>query len=156
MGSTIIITLAVFLTVTLLLVGLLLFAKAKLSPSGLVKIQINGEKTLEVEAGSTLLTTLGEAKGFLPSACGGGGTCAMCKCQVIEGGGEILPTEAPYFSRKAIAENWRLGCQVKVKGDMVNQGARRGLRHQEVGMRSGLELQRGQLYQGIRGEVAGR
>ena len=119
MGSTIIITLAVFLTVTLLLVGLLLFAKAKLSPSGLVKIQINGEKTLEVEAGSTLLTTLGEAKIFLPSACGGGGTCAMCKCQVIEGGGEILPTEAPYFSRKAIAENWRLGCQVKVKGDMV-------------------------------------
>jgi len=119
MGSTILITLAVFLTVTLLLVGLLLFAKAKLSPSGLVKIQINGEKTIEVEAGSTLLTTLSEAKIFLPSACGGGGTCAMCKCQVIEGGGEILPTEAPYFSRKAIAEDWRLGCQVKVKNDMV-------------------------------------
>ncbi len=118
MGSTIIITLAVFMTVTLLLVGLLLFAKAKLSPSGLVKIRINGEKTIEVEAGSTLLTTLGEAKIFLPSACGGGGTCAMCKCQVLEGGGEILPTEAPYFSRKAIADNWRLGCQVKVKNDM--------------------------------------
>ncbi len=119
MGFTIITALAVFLAVTLFLVGLLLFAKAKLSPSGLVKIQINGEKTIEVEAGSTLLTTLSEAKIFLPSACGGGGTCAMCKCQVIEGGGEILPTEAPYFSRKAIAEDWRLGCQVKVKNDMV-------------------------------------
>ena len=118
MGPTIIITLAVFLTVTLLLVGLLLYAKAKLSPSGLVKIRINGEKTIEVEAGSTLLSTLSEAKIFLPSACGGGGTCAMCKCQVLEGGGEILPTEAPYFSRKAIQDNWRLGCQVKVKQDM--------------------------------------
>ncbi len=118
MGSTILITLAVFLIVTLLLVSLLLYAKAKLSPSGLVKIRINGEKTIEVPAGSSLLSTLSEAKIFLPSACGGGGTCAMCKCQVLEGGGEILPTEAPYFSRKAIADNWRLGCQVKVKQDM--------------------------------------
>ena len=113
MGSTIIITLAVFLVV-----GLLLFAKAKLTSSGLVKIRINGEKSIEVASGSTLLSTLSEAKIFLPSACGGGGTCAMCKCQVLEGGGEILPTEAPYFSRKAIADNWRLGCQVKVKNDM--------------------------------------
>ncbi|MFN6177917.1 MAG: NADH:ubiquinone reductase (Na(+)-transporting) subunit F [Flavobacteriales bacterium] len=118
MGSTIIITLAVFLIVTLALVGLLLFAKAKLTSSGLVKIRINGEKTIEVAAGSSLLSTLSEQKIFLPSACGGGGTCAMCKCQVLEGGGEILPTEAPYFSRKAIADNWRLGCQVKVKQDM--------------------------------------
>ncbi|MBK9416374.1 MAG: NADH:ubiquinone reductase (Na(+)-transporting) subunit F [Flavobacteriales bacterium] len=118
MGSTIFITLAVFLIVTLLLVSILLYAKTKLSPSGLVKIRINGEKTIEVAAGSTLLSTLSEAKIFLPSACGGGGTCAMCKCQVLEGGGEILPTEAPYFSRKAIADNWRLGCQVKVKNDM--------------------------------------
>lgn len=117
--TTILVTVAVFLVVTLLLVSLLLFAKAKLSPSGLVKLSINGEKTIEVEAGSTLLSTLSEAKIFLPSACGGGGTCAMCKCQVMEGGGEILPTEAPYFSRKAIADNWRLGCQVKVKNDMV-------------------------------------
>jgi Na+-transporting NADH:ubiquinone oxidoreductase subunit F len=97
---------------------LLLFAKAKLTSSGLVKIRINGEKTIEVAAGSSLLSTLSEQKIFLPSACGGGGTCAMCKCQVLEGGGEILPTEAPYFSRKAIADNWRLGCQVKVKQDM--------------------------------------
>lgn len=106
------------MAVTLLLVGLLLFAKSKLSPSGPVSLLVNGEKTLEVESGSTILTTLGEAKIFLPSACGGGGTCAMCKCQVLEGGGEILPTEAPYFSRSEIADNWRLGCQVKVKNDM--------------------------------------
>ncbi|MCB0770165.1 MAG: NADH:ubiquinone reductase (Na(+)-transporting) subunit F [Flavobacteriales bacterium] len=118
MGTTILITLAVFLTVTLLLVGLLLFAKTKLTASGPVKITINGERTIEVSAGSTLLSTLSENKLFLPSACGGGGTCAMCKCQVIDGGGEILPTEAPYFSRKEIADNWRLGCQVKVKQDM--------------------------------------
>jgi Na+-transporting NADH:ubiquinone oxidoreductase subunit F len=118
MGSTILITLAVFLIVTLALVGLLLYAKAKLTSTGLVKIRINGEKTIEVAAGSTLLSTLSEQKIFLPSACGGGGTCAMCKCQVLEGGGEILPTEAPYFSRKAIQDHWRLGCQVKVRQDM--------------------------------------
>lgn len=118
MSVTIITTIAVFMVVTLLLVSLLLFAKSKLSPSGLVKLEINGEKTIEVEAGNTILSTLGDEKIFLPSACGGGGTCAMCKCQVLEGGGEILPTEAPYFSRKEINENWRLGCQVKVKQDM--------------------------------------
>ncbi len=118
MGLTLVITLVVFLLITLILVGLLLYAKAKLSPSGAVKIEINGEKTIEVGAGSTLLSTLGAAKIFLPSACGGGGTCAMCKCQVLEGGGEILPTEVPYFSRKEIAAKWRLGCQVKVKQSM--------------------------------------
>jgi len=96
----------------------ILYAKAKLTSSGLVKLTINGEKTLEVNAGDTILSTLGGNKIFLPSACGGGGTCAMCKCQVLEGGGEILPTEAPYFTRKEIQEKWRLGCQVKVKQDM--------------------------------------
>jgi Na+-transporting NADH:ubiquinone oxidoreductase subunit F len=121
MSITIIATIGVFLVITLLLVSLLLFAKSKLSPSGLVKLEINGEKTLEVEAGNTILSTLSAEKIFLPSACGGGGTCAMCKCQVLEGGGEILPTEAPYFSRKEIAEKWRLGCQVKVKQDMKIQ-----------------------------------
>lgn len=118
MTTTIIATIAAFMVLTLLLVSLLLFAKSKLSPSGAVKLEINGEKTVEVDAGDTILTTLGNQKIFLPSACGGGGTCAMCKCQVFEGGGEILPTEAPYFSRKEIAEKWRLGCQVKVKQDM--------------------------------------
>lgn len=118
MTVTILATIGAFLVVTLLLVSLLLFAKSKLSPSGAVKIEINGEKTIEVEAGNTILSTLSNEKIFLPSACGGGGTCAMCKCQVFEGGGEILPTEAPYFSRKEIQEDWRLGCQVKVKQDM--------------------------------------
>ena len=109
----------VILIVVLLLVSLLLWAKAKLTSSGPVTLKINGEKEVEVSAGSTLLSTLGSEKIFLPSACGGGGTCAMCKCQVTSGGGEILPTEKPYFSRKEIADNWRLGCQVKVKEDMV-------------------------------------
>ena len=88
------------------------------SGGGAVKVVINGKKEIEVDAGSTILSTLGNNKIFLPSACGGGGTCAMCKCQITEGGGEILPTEKPYFSRKEIANDWRLGCQVKIKNDM--------------------------------------
>jgi Na+-transporting NADH:ubiquinone oxidoreductase subunit F len=97
---------------------MLLVAKDKLLPSGPVKLVINGEKDVEVSSGDTLLTTLGNNKIFLPSACGGGGTCVQCKCQVLEGGGEILPTEEPHFTRKEISEGWRLGCQVKVKQDM--------------------------------------
>ena len=116
--TTIFTAIVVVFIVVLLLVSLLLWAKAKLTASGPVKLVINGEKTVEVNAGSTILATLGNEKIFLPSACGGGGTCAMCQCQVISGGGEILPTEKPYFSRKEIADNWRLGCQVKVKQDM--------------------------------------
>jgi Na+-transporting NADH:ubiquinone oxidoreductase subunit F len=96
----------------------LLFAKSKLTNSGPVKITINGSTPIEVSAGSTLLSTLSAEKIFLPSACGGGGTCAMCRCQVLSGGGEILPTEKGYFTRKEVADNWRLGCQVKVKQDM--------------------------------------
>ncbi len=118
MTTTLIASIAVFLLFTLLLVALILFAKAKLTPSGLVKITINGDKVIEVPAGGTLLNTLGNEKIFLPSACGGGGTCIQCKCQVIKGGGSILPTEEPNFTRKEIADNWRLGCQVKVKEDM--------------------------------------
>lgn len=118
MTTTLITTIVVFLIVTLFLVGILLYAKVKLSPSGNVKITINGEKVIEVPAGNTLLATLGNNKIFLPSACGGGGTCVQCKCQVPEGGGSILPTEEPHFSRKEIAQDWRLGCQVKVKNDM--------------------------------------
>lgn len=108
----------VFLLFNLLVVALLLYAKAKLTPSGLVKIKINGSEEIETEAGSSLLSTLGNKKLFLPSACGGGGTCAMCKCRVLSGGGEILTTEKPYFTRKEQLEKWRLGCQVKVKQDM--------------------------------------
>ncbi len=108
----------IFLIVTLLLVGMLLFAKAKLTATGPVKITINEEKELEVSAGSSLLSTLSNAKIFLPSACGGGGTCGMCKCQVISGGGEFLPTEDTFFNRKQQKDHWRLGCQVKVREDM--------------------------------------
>ena len=104
--------------ITLLLVTMLLVAKEKLLPSGPVKLIINGEKNVEVSSGDTLLTTLGNNKIFLPSACGGGGTCVQCRCQVLEGGGEILPTEEPHFTRKEISDGWRLGCQVKVKQDM--------------------------------------
>ncbi|MGZ8525336.1 MAG: NADH:ubiquinone reductase (Na(+)-transporting) subunit F [Chitinophagaceae bacterium] len=116
--STIISSIAIFFAFNLLLVGIILYAKAKLAPSGLVKVNINGQNTIEVEAGSSILTTLSNKKIFLPSACGGGGTCAMCKCQVLSGGGEILTTERPYFTRKQQQDNWRLGCQVKVKQDM--------------------------------------
>lgn len=117
---TLTITLLAFLAVILSLTAMLLFVKAKISPKGKIKIDINhGERVIEVDGGSTLLTTLSNSGIFLPSACGGGGTCIQCKCQVHEGGGEILPTEVPHFSRKEIAEKWRLGCQVKVKENMA-------------------------------------
>jgi Na+-transporting NADH:ubiquinone oxidoreductase subunit F len=117
--STIMIaSIVIFFAVIILLVSILLGAKAVLTPSGPVKITINGEKVIEVESGGTLLSTLGDNKIFLPSACGGGGTCVQCECQVHSGGGEILPTETPHFTRKEQAENYRLGCQVKVKEDM--------------------------------------
>lgn len=115
---TIGISIVVFLIIILLLVSILLYAKSKLLPSGEVTVNINSENDLVVEPGSTLLTTLGNNKILLPSACGGGGTCAMCRCQIMEGGGEILPTEKPYFSRKEQQANFRLACQVKVKQDM--------------------------------------
>ena len=116
--GTILATVGAFLLVTLLLVSLLLFVKQKLSPSGPVKIKINGEREIEVASGATLLTTLGAEKIFLPSACGGGGTCIQCECHVLSGGGEALPTETPHFSRKELAHGARLSCQVKVKQDM--------------------------------------
>jgi len=115
---TIISSVLVFLIVVLFLVGILLYIKAKLSPSGKITIKINGEKEIIVDGGSTLLSTLSSNGIFLPSACGGGGTCVQCTCQVHEGGGGILPTESPHFSRKEIADNYRLSCQVKVREDM--------------------------------------
>jgi len=111
-------SLGVFLLVILLLTVVLLVAKRYLVPSGDVTITINGEKEVVAPAGTTLLSTLSQQSIFLPSACGGGGSCAQCKCQVDEGGGEILPTEAVHFTRREIKDNWRLGCQVKVKNDM--------------------------------------
>ena len=105
-------SIGVFLVVVLLLVVILLVAKNFLVPSGNVKLTINGEKELEVASGSTLLNTLSVNGIFLSSACGGKGSCGQCKCQVVEGGGEILPSEIPHFSRKQVQDHWRLGCQV--------------------------------------------
>ncbi|WP_163718071.1 NADH:ubiquinone reductase (Na(+)-transporting) subunit F [Mangrovibacterium lignilyticum] len=118
--STVVLTsVIIFLLVIILLVGILLFVKKKLTPSGSVKININdGYMEMETEPGSTLLSTLSNNKVILPSACGGGGTCGMCRCQVTGGGGSILPTETGFFTRKEQADNWRLGCQVKVKENM--------------------------------------
>jgi Na+-transporting NADH:ubiquinone oxidoreductase subunit F len=119
---TLSISIALFLLVTIILVALLLFVKNKLTPSGEVEININeGEKTLKTEMGNSLLSTLGNNQIFLPSACGGGGSCGMCKCQVLEGGGSILPTETGFFSRKQQQNNWRLACQVKVKDNLKIQ-----------------------------------
>jgi len=118
MAEFILYSIAVFLVTILFLVVLLLVAKKYLSPSGKVKITINGEKELEVEQGGTILATLNENGVHLPSACGGKGSCGQCKCQVLEGGGEILDSERPHFSRKEIKDHWRLGCQAKVKGNL--------------------------------------
>ena len=108
----------VFLAVILLLVVILLVAKKYLVASGDVKVTINGDKEYNIPSGGTLLASLGEAGVHLPSACGGKGSCGQCKCQVLSGGGEILPTETVHFSRKQQKEGWRLGCQVKVKNDL--------------------------------------
>ncbi len=109
----------IFLIITLVLVVILLLAKSWLVKSGEVAISINdGAKMLHTESGKSLLATLGENGVHLSSACGGKGSCGQCKLQVVSGGGDMLPTEAVHFTRKQIKDNWRLGCQVKVKGDM--------------------------------------
>lgn len=118
MGQFILISIGVFLITILLLVVMLLVSKKYLSPSGKVNLTINGEKTLTVEQGSNVMATLIENGVFLPSACGGKASCGQCKLQVVEGGGEILDSERSHFSRKEIKENWRLGCQCKVRGDL--------------------------------------
>lgn len=111
-------SIGVFLATILVLVIILLVAKKFLVSSGNVKLTINNETPIEVESGSTLLNTLAVNNIYLSSACGGKGSCGQCKCQVTEGGGEILPSEVPHFSRKQQKDHWRLGCQVKIKGDM--------------------------------------
>jgi Na+-transporting NADH:ubiquinone oxidoreductase subunit F len=109
----------IFLLITLLLVGILLYVKKKLTAAGTVTIDINdGKLVIETESGNSLLATLGNNKVFLPSACGGSGTCGMCRCQVNSGAGSILPTETGFFSRKEQSQNWRLACQVKVKDNI--------------------------------------
>ena len=121
-STTVLASALVFLVLTLLLVILLLVAKHYLVPSGKVKINVNnGTKELEVNSGNTLLNTLHENGVMLSSACGGKGSCGQCKVQVLEGGGQILPTEVPHFSRKEQMDHWRLGCQVKVKDSMSIQ-----------------------------------
>lgn len=120
MTQVVITSIIAFMLIILLLVMLLLFAQSKLVQQGDVKIIVNGDdkNPIVAQAGSTLLSTLSGQKIFLPSACGGGGTCAMCKCAIDEGGGDVLPTEVGHLSRKEQQENVRLSCQVKVKNDM--------------------------------------
>jgi len=114
---TLLYSVIVFLIIILLLVFLLLLARDKLLPKGDVTLQIN-DREITVSPGSNLLSTLSSNDIYLPSACGGGGTCGMCKCQVLEGGGSILPTETGFFTRKEQLDNWRLGCQVKIREPM--------------------------------------
>ena len=111
----------VFLVAVLIPVTILIFVKKRLTPKGNVKININDERDLDVKPGNSLLQTLADEQIFLPSACGGKGNCGMCKCQVLEGGGSILPTEKDFFSRKEQLNHWRLGCQVKVREDLKIQ-----------------------------------
>ena len=117
---SILISILVFTLIILTLVGILIFAASKLVRHEDCKILINDdeEKSPTVKAGSMLLNALAEKSIYLPSACGGGGTCAMCKCQVLEGGGDVLPTETSLLTRKEVKEKWRLSCQVKVKHDL--------------------------------------
>ena len=116
--GVILISIIVFVLIILLLVALLHYAKSKLLPQGEVTLKIN-EEEYKIDPGGTILSTLANQDIFLPSACAGGGTCGMCKCQVFEGGGEILPTETGFFTRREQLNNWRLGCQVKIRQDMV-------------------------------------
>ncbi|KGN73878.1 Na(+)-translocating NADH-quinone reductase subunit F [Porphyromonas macacae] len=116
--NEIIISVIVFLLITLILVVSLLVAKSKLIPSGNVTITINDDKTLETPMGGTLLNTLQNDNIFLSSACGGSGSCGQCRCRVVQGGGEILPTETGFFSYKEQKDHWRLACQTKVKENL--------------------------------------
>ena len=116
--SIIITSVVVFLITVLIPVILLVFVRKRLTPKGNVRININDERDLEVKPGNSLLQTLADEQIFLPSACGGKGNCGMCKCQVLEGGGSILPTEKGFFSRKEQLAHWRLGCQVKVRENL--------------------------------------
>ena len=111
-------SIAVFLGIILILVAILLIAKAYLSPSGNVTVTINGKDKISVPQGGSLLSTLSQEGIFLPSACGGKGSCGQCKLQVPAGGGDILDSEKGHFTRKQVKENWRLGCQCKFKGDL--------------------------------------
>ncbi len=118
--STVLLGVVMFTVTVLALVGVILFARSKLVSAGNVTILINDDpdKSVEVPAGGKLLGTLASKGIFLASACGGGGTCAQCRCRVVEGGGSILATEEGHFNRGEVNESWRLSCQVAVKQDM--------------------------------------
>ena len=120
MNFEILFSVAMFAAIVLALVALILAARSRLVSTGDVHIDINGdpEKGMDAAAGGKLLQTLAEQGIFLSSACGGGGSCAQCKCKVLEGGGDILPTEEGHFSKREIREGWRLSCQVNVKQDL--------------------------------------
>ena len=118
MDMTIVFGVGMFTVVMVALVLIILLARARMVSTGDVTILINGERSITVPAGGKLLQTLSEADLFLPSACGGGGTCAQCKCIVTEGGGSMLPTEEGHFTRRDAADGWRLSCQTAVKQDM--------------------------------------
>ena len=137
-------SLCVFLIVVILLVVILLVAKRYLVASGNVKVTMNGEKTLEIASGGSLLNAMANAGVFLPSACGGKGSCGQCKCQVTEGGGEILPTETVHFTRKQVKDHWRLGCQVKVKGDLAIN-----VPESVLGVHGDFEQERCNIHQGV-------
>ena len=121
MNIEIILGVSMFTSIILALVAFILIARSQLVSSGNVKIEINGEKTITVAAGDKLLQTLSNAGLFLPSACGGGGSCAQCKCIISDGGGSMLPTEESHFNRRQAEEGWRLSCQTPVKQDMKVQ-----------------------------------
>jgi len=122
--QVIIFALLVFVTIILLLSIMLIAARKKLVPQGAVNIVVNGDKEnpIEVQPGATLLSALSTKSIFLPSACGGGGTCAMCECHVDAGGGDVLPTEMNHMTRKEAAEGLRLACQVKVRSSVSKSG----------------------------------
>ena len=121
MDMTIVFGVGMFTAIVLVLVFIIIAARSALVSTGDVTIEINGERTITVPAGGKLLQTLSEAQLFLPSACGGGGTCAQCKCIISEGGGSMLPTEEGHFTRRDADEGWRLSCQAAVKQDMKIQ-----------------------------------
>lgn len=126
MGATVLAGVGIFLVITLVLVTILLVAKRFLVHSGNVAVNINSQRTVEAPAGGSLLSTMAMSNVFLPSACGGKGSCGQCRVQVLSGGGEVLPTETVHLSRREIKDHWRLACQVKVKENMdihVDQSA---------------------------------
>ena len=156
MDLTIVYGTGMFTAIILALVLVILVARSRLVSSGNISIEINGERTIEVPAGGKLLQTLADADLFLASACGGGGTCAQCKCVVEEGGGAMLPTEESHFTRREATEGWRLSCQTPVKQDLKIQVPEEVFRRQTVGVHGRIQRERGDLHQGIGTQTARR